>query len=190
MPLPELLDELFRVYRNHFSLIVAVSLIVVLPNLIWTLITGTYKLSFGSYANLFSPSGSSAVPSFSSTELQRLIGLLLLGVIGSVVLLPFSLGAVFRAVTDVIQGRPVSIGGVLRETLGKYLPLLGLIGILIVLAIVWFVLVALGFVLLILPGLGVLALGLFFGVRWSLAVAAMMAEDVGPITALRRSWNL
>jgi hypothetical protein len=190
MPLPELLDELFRLYRNHFSLIVAVSLIVVLPSLVWTLITGTYKLSFGSYANLFSTSGSSGIPTFSSTELQRLIGLLLLGLLGSVILLPFSLGAVYRAVTDVSLGRPVSIGGVLRETLAKYLPLLGLIVIGIVLAIIWFFLFALGLVLLILPGLGVLALGLFFAVRWSLAVAAMMAEDVGPITALRRSWNL
>jgi hypothetical protein len=190
MPLPELLDELFRLYRNHFSLIVAVSLIVVLPSLVWTLITGTYKLSFGSYANLFSTSGSSGIPTFSSTELQRLIGLLLLGLLGSVILLPFSLGAVYRAVTDVSLGRPVSIGGVLRETLAKYLPLLGLIVIGIVLAIIWFFLFAFGLVLLILPGLGVLALGLFFAVRWSLAVAAMMAEDVGPITALRRSWNL
>src|SRR5205809_101750 len=31
MPLPELLDELFRLYRRHFSLIVVVALIVALP---------------------------------------------------------------------------------------------------------------------------------------------------------------
>ena len=31
MPLSELLDELFRLYRRHFSLIVGVALVVALP---------------------------------------------------------------------------------------------------------------------------------------------------------------
>jgi len=45
MPLPELLDELFRLYRRHFSLIVGVALLVALPGLVWTLVTGAYRLN-------------------------------------------------------------------------------------------------------------------------------------------------
>src|SRR5205823_5309662 len=48
MPLPELLDELFRRYRRHFSLIVVVALIVALPGAVWQRVTGTYKLTAGS----------------------------------------------------------------------------------------------------------------------------------------------
>ena len=190
MPLPELLDELFRLYRRHFSLIVGIALIVVLPSLVWTLVTGTYRLSFGSYMNLFSSNGSTTAFNISSGELRRLSGLLLLGVLGSVLLLPFSVGAVFRAVTDVSLGRAATIGGVLRETLAKYFPLLGLIAIGVAVFIVWIFATALGFVLLVLPGLAVIAFGFFIGVRWSLSVAAMMAEDIGPIRGLGRSWAL
>lgn len=190
MPLPELLDELFRLYRRHFSLIVAISLIVVLPSLVWTLITGTYRLSFGSYMNLFSTNGSTSSFNISSGELSRLLGLLVLGLLGSLLLLPFSVGAVFRAVTDVSLGRPATIAGVLRETLARYFPLLGLVAIGVGLFVVWVFADALGFALLVLPGLAVLAFGCFMAVRWSLSVAAMMAEDIGPIRGMGRSWAL
>src|ERR1700716_3814854 len=130
MPLPELLDELFRLYRRHFSLIVGVSLLVALPGLVWTLVTGTYRLNSASYANLFVTTGTST-PTFNSQQLSNLVGPILLGLLGSLILLPFSLGAVYRAVADVALGRPATIGTVLRETLARYWPLLGLIGLLI-----------------------------------------------------------
>ena len=43
MPLSDLLDELFRLYRRHFSLIVGVALLVALPGLVWTLVAGVYS---------------------------------------------------------------------------------------------------------------------------------------------------
>jgi hypothetical protein len=193
MPLPELLDELFRLYRNYFGLIVGVALIVALPGLIWTLVTRTYRLSANSFQTLFNPTGAATFgpTSISSDELFRLFGLLALGLVGGVLLLPFSVGAVYRAVTDVALGRPVAVGTVLRETLARYLPLLGLMAlILFVLFPVWVVLTSIGFVLLVLPGLAMVCVGVYFGVRWSLTVAAMMAEDMGPIKGMRRSWAL
>ena len=45
-------------------------------------------------------------------------------------------------------------------------------------------------VLLVLPGIAVLCAGVYLGVRWSLSVAAMTAEDIGPIRGMGRSWNL
>ncbi|HVH64480.1 MAG TPA: hypothetical protein VM674_00470 [Candidatus Acidoferrum sp.] len=192
MPLPELLDELFRLYRNYFGLIVGVALIVVLPGLIWTLVTGTYRLSANSFQTLFNPSGAATFgpTSISSDELSRLFGLLALGGLGGVLLLPFSVGAVYRAVTDVALGRPAAVGTVLRETLARYLPLFGLVLIFFALLVAWAVLTSIGFVLLVLPGLAMVCVGIYFGVRWSLTVAAMMAEDVGPINGMRRSWAL
>ena len=189
MPLPELLDELFRLYRRHFSLIVAVSLLVALPALVWSLVTGIYRLNSASYANLFTTTGS-ATPSFNSQQFSNLLGILALGLIGGFFLLPISLGAVFRAITDVALGRPATIGSVLRETLARYLPLLGLVALGILMLIGWIIAETIGFILLILPGFAVFCGAVYLAVRWSLVLAAMMAEDIGPIRSLGRSWNL
>src|SRR2546423_2334548 len=189
MPLPELLDELFRLYRRHFSLIVSVALLVALPGLVWSLVTGIYKLNGASYANLIT-TAPGAQPSFNSQQLTNLLGLLALGLIGGFFLLPISLGAVFRAITDVALGRPATIGSVLRETLGRYLPLLGLVALGFLMFLGWFIAEVIGFILLILPGFAVFCGAVYLAVRWSLVLAAMMAEDIGPIRGLGRSWNL
>jgi hypothetical protein len=189
MPLPELLDELFRLYRRHFSLIVGVALVVALPGLVWTLVTGAYRLNSASYANLFTTTPGTA-PVFNSVQFANLVGPILLGFLGSIILLPFSVGAVYRAVTDVALGRPATIGSVLRETLARYWPLLGLIGLAVAFFIVWVIAEIIGFLLLVLPGLAVFCAVIYLVVRWSLTVAAMMAEDIGPIRGLGRSWNL
>jgi len=189
MPLPEFLDELFRLYRRHFSLIVGVSLLVALPGLVWTLVTGTYRLNSASFANIFVTTGSTT-PVFNSQQFLNLFGPILLGLVGGFFLLPISIGAVYRAVTDVALGRPATIGSVLRETLARYLPLLGLVGLGILIFIGWIIAEIIGFVLLVLPGLAVFCAAIYLAVRWTLTVAAMMAEDIGPIRGLGRSWNL
>jgi len=189
MPLPELLDELFRLYRRQFSLIVGVSLLVALPGLVWTLVTGTYRLNSASFANIFVTTGSTT-PVFNSQQFLNLFGPILLGLVGGFFLLPISIGAVYRAVTDVALGRPATIGSVLRETLARYLPLLGLVGLGILIFIGWIIAEIIGFVLLVLPGLAVFCAAIYLAVRWTLTVAAMMAEDIGPIRGLGRSWNL
>lgn len=190
MPLPELLDELFRLYRRHFGLIIGVALLVALPGLVWQLLTGTYRLTSASYANLFTTAGGGGPITFNSQQFSNLSGTAALAGLGALVLLPFSIGAVYRAVTDVALGRPATVASVLRETLARYVPLLGLIGLVFVFAIVWVIAFVVGLVLLVLPGLAVLCLGVYLAVRWTLTVAAMMAEDVGPIRGLGRSWNL
>src|SRR2546421_12975754 len=60
MPLPELLDELFRLYRRQLSLIVGVFLLVAVPALVWSLVTGTYRLNSASYAHLFTTTASTS----------------------------------------------------------------------------------------------------------------------------------
>jgi len=190
MPLPELLDELFRLYRRHFSLIIGVALLVALPGLIWQVITGSYRLTLSSYANLFTTPVGGGPPTISSQQFSNLSGTYALAGLGALILLPFSVGAVYRAVTDVALGRPATVGLVLRETLARYVPLLGLIALVFAFFIVWAIAFAIGLVLLVLPGLAVFCFGIYLAVRWSLSLAAMMAEDIGPIRGLGRSWNL
>src|SRR5256885_15827219 len=97
MPLPELLDELFRLYRRHFSLIVAVSLLVALPALEWSLVTGTYRLNSASYANLFTTPGI-ATPAVNSQQFSNLPGAIAICVLGGLILLSIRGGAGFCAV--------------------------------------------------------------------------------------------
>jgi hypothetical protein len=189
MPLPELLDELFRLYRRHFSLIVGVALLVALPGLVFQLITGSYRLTAASYANLFTTTGG-AQPTFNSQQFSDLAGTYTLAGLAALLLSPITVGAVTRAVTDVALGRAANIGSVLRETFARYLPLLGFIAIVFGLFLVWVVVLVIGLVLLVLPGLAVLCGGVYLAVRWSLSVVAMMAEDIGPIKGMARSWNL
>lgn len=189
MPLPELLDELFRLYRRHFSLIVGVALLVALPGLVWTLVTGTYRLTSSSFANIFT-TAPGAQPAFNSQQFSNLAGAYTLAGIGTFFLLPLTLGAVTRAVTDVALGRAATIGSVLRETLARYWRLLGLVGLLYLIAIGWTIAFIIGLALLIVPSLAVICAGIYLAVRWSLSVAAMMAEDIGPIKGMSRSWNL
>jgi hypothetical protein len=199
MPLPELLDELFRLYRRNFGIIVTIALIVVVPGLIWTLVTGTYLLTTSTFSR-FLTSGGTATPSeidFSNRDFTNLLGLVGLGLVGALFLVPFTLGAIYRAITDIVLGRPVSIAAVFRATLARYFPLWGLIGVVILVLIGCSVLLAL--LAVITPILAVIALvaaipaTIYFAIRFSpfwLTVAAMMAEDIGPIQGLGRSWNL
>src|SRR4030088_1394154 len=85
MPLPELLDELFRLYRRHFSLIAGVALLGAVPGLIWSLVTGTYKLNSASYANLFTTTGTTT-PTFNNQQFSNLVGALSLGALGGFIL--------------------------------------------------------------------------------------------------------
>src|SRR2546428_5168124 len=188
MPLPELLDDLFRLYRRHFSLIVAVSLLVALPALVWSLVTGTYRLNSASYANLFTTTGS-ATPAFNSQQFSNLLGAIAIGVLGGLILLPISVGAVYRAVTDVAVGRPATIGSVLRETLGRYWRLLGLIGLFLLIGIGWFVAEIIGFVLLVLPRLAVFFAAGYLLVGWLLVVAGLIGGGVRADRRLRRHWE-
>jgi len=190
MPLSELLDELFRLYRRHFSLIVTVSLLVALPGLVWSLVTGIYRFNSSSYVNSLITTSPGGQPTFNSQQLSNLVGSLILGFVGGFFLLPISLGAVFRSITDVALGQPATVGSVLRETLARYLPLLGLVALGFLMFLGWTIAEGIGFLLLVLPGIAVFCAAVYLGVRWLLVLPAMMAEDIGPVRGLGRSWNL
>src|ERR1700737_1514862 len=43
IPRGELLDETFKLYRRHFTVIAGVAIVIILPNLVLSLISGSYR---------------------------------------------------------------------------------------------------------------------------------------------------
>ncbi len=197
MPLSELLDELFRVYRKHFTVIAGVSLLLVLPGLLTNLLSGAYRVNVLSLmVNLIAHGGNpAAVQTFQQ-------GLPLVdpawNTVGSLVnfaLVPFTLGAVYQAAGAAIRGEPVTIGYVFGATAARYWPLWGL-ALLFVLAVVAFVILYLVF-LFVTGAFGLLVgwiifipLGFWIGIRLVISVPALLVEGIGPVRAIRRSWDL
>ncbi len=199
LSLPELLDELFRLYRRHFQVIAGVSLLLVIPSVVFSLLSGSYRANpLGAIAQ---GGSESALGALQQAEANVNPGWSFLGGLVSLVLVSFTMGALYRAGADVMLGRPTSIRAVLSGTFTRYWALWGLAA-LIVLALsaaVVVVLVPLGliglagghaYVLVVLAFLVLPFAGIWIGVRWALAIPALLVEGIGPAKALGRSWKL
>lgn len=208
LQLSELLDELFRMYRGNFALFIGVSLALAVPTLVTTLLSGEYR-AFTVFFTLFSAaSNPGAIDAYQPPQYNGYM--YALGLILAVVLAPVSYGAGVQAALDVAQGRPTSVLLVLGRTLRRYLSLAGLLLLLALAVVAGFI----PFTVLYIVGIslasqstgvgaGLIAIGVgllvsialvpayvFIGVRWSVAVPALMAEHPGPVRALRRSWRM
>lgn len=86
---------------------------------------------------------------------------------------PLTAGMVISGIHQCLEGTPVRIGNALRHGAARYFPLLA------VAALVEFI-VAVGFVLLIVPGFILMAM-------WYVAGAACVVEQLGPFKAMKRS---
>lgn len=192
MPLPELLDELFRLYRRYFSVIAGTSVLLVVPGLLTSLFSGAYRTNpIGSLTQYASNGGAATVfQQIQAQQAQQNSGWAFLGGLIALIIVPFSVGALYRAAVDGANGQPMTITSVLRETLARYWPLFGFAALGFLIVVVWVIAVAIGAVLLVLPGLAVFCVGVYLAVRWCVSLPAMMAEDIGPIRGLGRSWNL
>jgi hypothetical protein len=197
MPLSELLDELFRVYRRHFTVIAGVSLLLVLPGLLTNLLSGAYRAnSVSLLVNLLAHGGNpAAVQAFQQGLPQVDLAWNTLGSLVTLVLIPFALGAVYQAASAAIRGEPVTIGHVLGATAARYWPLWGL-ALLFFVALVAFV-IAWALFLVVTGVFGALVgwiifipLGFWVGIRLIISVPALLVEGIGPIRAIRRSWDL
>ena len=168
----ELLDEIFRVYRRYFWLLVAISLVLALPTLVIQILGGQAD-QVGFSLNLLSNLGNLARLEGVNGPPADPISFLLLYLV-TVALAPFVAGAITLAVVGIELGRPVTLSYCLLGALRRYLPLLGQ-GLLYLP------------LLLIAP---CLPLFLWIFVRWSVAVPALVTEGIGPVQALGRSWQL
>jgi hypothetical protein len=161
------------VYRRHFWLIASISLVLALPTLVLQILSGQAdQLGFSAALLNQAASGSQTL----SSQPPRL-NLVALGIQYLVLLLliPFTQGAITLAAIYVALGRPVTIASCLRGVLRRYWALFGLL-LIYVLDLVLFVLC--------------LPVFIWIGVRWTVSVPVLLAEGVGPIRAIQRSWEL
>ncbi len=206
MPLGELLDETFKLYRRHFTIIAGVALAIILPNLILTLVSGSYLANPFTFVqqvanNANNPEGLAAIQArqqqFTSSPLYLLSFPLAL------LMIPFTLGALYYAGTSLAAGSAESVGSILLGTLRRYFGLLGVailsglpaLGVIVALVIIVAVLAlvhatALAVVVGILGGIAAVVFLVWLAIRWAVAYATLLAERVNPWRALGRSWKL
>ena len=178
MPLSELLDETFRVYRKYFVVIAGVSIAVLIPGLITSLMTGSFRvmgLATGAFTSLGDPQaleslGEQIQSAQSADPVWTVINLVV-----SIVLLPFTFGAVWCATSLILSGHPVTVASVLRTVLRRYWAVFGMV-------ILFFLFTAVA--------VWIFPLWLWIVIRWIVAPYGLFAEGLGPIRAFGRSWNL
>src|SRR6202162_1606223 len=180
MPLGELLDESFKLYRRHFTVIAGVALVIVLPNLILSLISGSYRANPFNFLqsvlqNINNPDELAKIQARQSQYTSSPLYLLSFPI--AALLIPFSVGALYRAATSLAAGNLETVGSVLLGTLRRSFAVWGIV------------------VLGVLVGIGAIAIVtipvvIWVLIRWSVAIPALFAEGVGPVNALGRSWNL
>jgi hypothetical protein len=180
LPLGELLDETFKLYRRHFSVIAGVALVIILPNLVISLISGSYRANPFSYLqqvvqNANNPAALQAIQARQQQYTSSPLYLLSFPI--AILMIPFTVGALYRAATSLAAGNVETIGSVLAGTARRYFAVFGVV----ILA----GLVALGSI-----GILTIPVVIWVLIRWSVATPALFAEGVGPVTAVGRSWNL
>jgi hypothetical protein len=95
----------------------------------------------------------------------------------TLLLLPITGAALFRAATSLAAGNVETIGSVLLATVRRYFAtaVIGLLSFLIALG---------SFAIVTIPVV------VWVWVRWSVDMPALFAEGIGPVKAIGRSWNL
>jgi hypothetical protein len=171
--LGEVLDDIFRVYRRHFGLLCGIALLLSVPTYLLQLVSGTAE-QIGFAATLL---GDITRPAAIDAQTPpgppnyALVGLSYLVIVAVV---PFTMGAVTWAAIGLAVGEPVSVRSALRAVLHRYWALLGLAALYVLLT----------------PLALCLPVFIWLVVRWALAVPAMLAEGIGPVRGLDRSWTL
>src|ERR1700736_248140 len=116
LPMGELLDETFKLYRRHFAVIAGVALVVILPNLLVTLISGSYRANPITYIQqlLQSANDPAALQAVQNRQAQYTSSpLYLLSFPVAILMYPFTTGALYRAATS-LAGRTAQTDCVVR----------------------------------------------------------------------------
>jgi hypothetical protein len=211
MGIGELVDAALTLYRRNFLLIIAIAAVVQVPfaalNLILYQLTGVGSdldaagLRGGGFG------GVSAGPqgTLTDSQISALKGLFVYtGIVVALqllVVLPLSLAAMSRAVSDRYLDRRATLGTAYRAAVRRGGPLLGAILLVMLLvaaelavfAILLGVSVLLGPLGALLALAVVVALGVAMAltvVRSTLFAQAIVIEGVGSLTGIRRSWRL
>jgi hypothetical protein len=180
LPVGELLDETFKLYRTHFNVIAGVAIVIILPNLLLTLLSGSYRANPLSYlTQVIQNANDPAALQRLQNQNQQYTGspLYLLSFPVAILLYPFTGGALYRAATSLAAGNVETIGSVLIGTARRYFAMFGLV-------------ILTG--LVVLGGIAIITIPIVIWVliRWAVDTPALFAEGIGPVKALGRSWFL
>jgi Membrane domain of glycerophosphoryl diester phosphodiesterase len=180
LPVGELLDETFKLYRRHFNVIAGVALIVILPNLLLTLLSGSYRANPVTYLqqvlqNLNDPEALQRIQNQQGQYTGSLLYLLSFPI--AILLYPFTAGALFRAATSLAAGNVETVGSILAGTARRYFAMFGVLLLTVLVALGGIAIVTIPVVIWVL-------------IRWAVDTPALFAEGVGPVKAVGRSWNL
>jgi hypothetical protein len=159
----QLLDRVFSFYTKNFILFFTIALIPKLMYLAFLMIP-----ILGTAGGLFTHGST-------GTILATVIGAIIAFLIYFATI-AVSQGATTVAVSDLYLGQPTSVGKCYRQTMPMALRLMGL-------AIGYGMLVGLGFMLLIVPGV-------YWGITYALAISVMAIERVSFSEAMSRSSDL
>lgn len=166
----EILAHAFEIYRMHWRNLLALVAIVVVPLTVLQVVVSDLLAS--SFEVTTTAGGETVVDgSFATFGIGA-------AVVGILSLLTYTIltGAITRAAAATFVGRDLDIGESYRFGLARFWSIV-LVGILVGLAVIG------GFILLIIPGI-------FFAVRLSCSIPALVIEDKRGRAALSRSWNL
>jgi hypothetical protein len=169
MGIGEVLDAALKLYFNNMGKLMTLVAVVLVPVVIINEIVVGASLPSGAFVSggtLYTPTGTLGTPA------AGVITSIVLTVLGSLIVN----GALSLCLVDAFIGKPLGWRDALREAASR-------LGALLWLAILFSVLVILGFIALILPGIWLVTI-------WSVCIPALMFEHVGGFKALGRSFDL
>lgn len=170
----EIVDAAIRVYRAHFPVLMRISLVVLGPialiQIAGAVAMGPLDLMGLATADPDAPLDEVLGPILGAYAVLGIGSIL--SSLGTVVVQASSIAALAQA----YQGESPDWQMSLRAGFRRFLPVLG------ALVVTWLV-AGLGLLLCLIPGV-------LLYTMWSVAPAVVVAERSGPLTALRRSWNL
>lgn len=183
----EIIGECFTVYGKHFRQLIVIALIVQIPLSVFELaIADSLANLFLTWQEAFQPGGDEAGSAADAPSLPPIDAGMIAPLAGYAVV-AFMLSILVNAAIAYAVGMQyatdgVDVGRCWSRTWWRILSLL----VLGVVSMALFALMIVGFALLILPGLAVLALLIY----WSVAAQAIVIEGRRPLEALSRSFRL
>jgi hypothetical protein len=163
----EILRTAFQLYRRHWTTLMAIAAVVVVPLTLLQYGIGHWFRSHGQQLQGQAAASTSFWAVVSASLLAALVGLLLYQVLT---------GAITRTIATEVTGQDLGLEQSYRFGLARLAPIL-VVSILVGLATIG------GLILFIIPGI-------YIGVRLAVSIQALVVEDKRGTEAIRRSWDL
>jgi hypothetical protein len=193
-PVADIFDEVFRLYRQNFALMVKVFGVFQVPLVLLSLPFWTMQ------AQWQSPAANSQAELLSMPQLGSLAAATIGFTIAGIVLGTFAFAGIAYVVSRARTGDRPQVGEVFQalrrraDSLLRLVLIAGLLGIVLTMAIGAVALVALvggpGIGMGVLAGIVAVVILTVPAARLALAIPALVVERTGPVNALRRSWAL